>query len=59
MSPRIPARLTAILLAAAACFLPVVATAQQSLPLERIAAVVDADVVLQSELDLAMRNIMA
>lgn len=60
MSPRIPARLTAILLAAtAACAFPLAASAQQSQPIERIAAIVDEDVVLQSELDLAMRNILA
>ena len=58
MSLRIPARFPAILLAAA-CVLPFAAAAQQSLPLERIAAIVDEDVVLQSELDQAMRNIMA
>jgi len=61
MSPSIPARLTAILLtvAAAATFLPSPASAQQSQPIERIAAIVDEDVILQSELDLAMRNIMS
>ena len=60
MSLRISARLTAILLAAtAASFLPPNASAQQSQPLERIAAIVDEDVVLQSELDLAVRNILA
>jgi len=51
-------RLFAILLAATAlCSLPFASTAQQSQPIERIAAVVDEDVILQSELDLAMRNI--
>ena len=60
MTRRLSARLTGILLAAiAACALPPIASAQQSQPIERIAAVVDEDVVLQSELDLAMRNIQA
>nr|WP_045728510.1 peptidylprolyl isomerase [Xanthomonas sp. GPE 39] len=35
------------------------ATAQQTQPLDRIAAVVDEDVVLQSELDRALRNVKA
>jgi peptidyl-prolyl cis-trans isomerase SurA len=52
--------LPAILLAVSALFaLPVAASAQQLQPIERIAAVVDEDVVLQSELDLAVRNIAA
>ena len=60
MSLRIPAPLTAIVLAAAAaCLLPSTASAQATQPIERIAAIVDEDVVLQSELDLAMRNIQA
>ncbi|HRF83915.1 MAG TPA: peptidylprolyl isomerase, partial [Pseudoxanthomonas sp.] len=60
MSLRIPARLTALLLAVAAAYSPLfAASAQQSQPIERIAAIVDEDVVLQSELDLAMRNILA
>jgi peptidyl-prolyl cis-trans isomerase SurA len=55
MSPR----LSATLLAVAALFsLPFAAPAQQSQPIERIAAVVDENVVLQSELDQAMRNII-
>ena len=33
------------------------ASAQQSQPLDRIAAIVDEDVVLQSELDRAVRNV--
>ncbi len=56
-------RLPAILLAASALvFLPPAseAQAQQQLqPVERIAAIVDEDVILQSELELAMRNIAA
>ena len=60
MSLRIPAPLTAIVLAAAAaCLLPSTALAQATEPVDRIAAIVDEDVVLQSELDLAMRNIQA
>ena len=59
MTRRLSARLTGILLAAfAACALPPIASAQQSQPIERIAAVVDEDVVLQSELELALRNVM-
>lgn len=56
-------RLPAILLAASALvFLPSAsdAQAQQQLqPVERIAAIVDEDVILQSELELAMRNVAA
>ena len=56
-------RLPAILLAASALvFLPPAsdAQAQQQLqPVERIAAIVDEDVILQSELELAMRNVAA
>ncbi len=56
-------RLPAILLAASALlFLPPasVAQAQQQLqPVERIAAIVDEEVILQSELELAIRNIAA
>ncbi|KAF1701117.1 peptidylprolyl isomerase [Pseudoxanthomonas suwonensis] len=54
-------RLPAILLAASALlFLPFAGVAQQQLqPIERIAAIVDEDVILQSELDVAMRNIAA
>jgi len=56
-------RLSAIFLAASALLsLPVagVAQAQQQLqPVERIAAIVEEDVILQSELDLALRNVMA
>ena len=52
-------RLSAIFLAASALLsLPVagVAQAQQQLqPVERIAAIVEEDVILQSELDLALR----
>ena len=56
MSPRLSATLLAV---AAALSLPFAAPAQQLQPVERIAAIVDEDVVLQSELDLAMRNIVA
>ncbi len=60
MTRRLSARLTGILLAAiAACALPTIATAQELQPVERIAAVVDESVVLQSELDLAMRNVLS
>ncbi len=56
MSPRLPA----ILLAASALLsLPFATVAQQLQPIERIAAVVDEDVVLQSELDLAVRNVVS
>ena len=53
-------RLPAILLAAAAALstVPFAAPAQQTQPIERIAAIVDEDVILQSELDLAMRNVV-
>ncbi|WP_024870299.1 peptidylprolyl isomerase [Pseudoxanthomonas suwonensis] len=53
-------RLLALSLAAAAlCSFTSAVPAQQLQPIERIAAVVDEGVVLQSELDLAMRNITA
>jgi peptidyl-prolyl cis-trans isomerase SurA len=59
MSRRLSARLTGILLAAfAACALPPIATAQQLQPVEGIAAIVEEDVVLRSELELAMRNVL-
>ncbi|GHH47391.1 chaperone SurA [[Pseudomonas] boreopolis] len=38
---------------------PLAASAQQTQPLDRIAAIVDEDVVLQSELDRAVRNVKA
>ncbi|MFT4247807.1 MAG: peptidylprolyl isomerase [Pseudomonas sp.] len=44
------------LLAVAGTFSPAV-SAQQAQPLDRIAAIVDEDVVLQSELDRAVRNV--
>ena len=53
MSPRLSATLLAV---AAALSLPFAAPAQQLQPVERIAAIVDEDVVLQSELDLAMEE---
>jgi len=57
-------RLSAILLATSAMLsLPVAGVAQEAQqqlqPVERIAAIVDEDVILQSELDLAVRNILA
>ena len=53
-------RLPAILLAASALLsLPFASPAQQLQPIERIAAIVDEDVVLQSELDLAVRNVVS
>jgi peptidyl-prolyl cis-trans isomerase SurA len=54
-------RLPAILLAAAAtfCAAPLTAVAQQLQPVERIAAIVDEEVILRSELDLALRNVTA
>ena len=53
-------RLPAILLAASALLsLPFASPAQQLQPTERIAAIVDEDVVLQSELDLAVRNVVS
>src|SRR3546814_1394324 len=50
--------LIAPLLAAALLF-GTVAHAQQVQPLDRIVAVVDEDVILQSELDLALNNVLA
>ncbi|WP_372015694.1 peptidylprolyl isomerase [Pseudoxanthomonas sp. 10H] len=55
MSPRLSATLLAV---AALLSLPFAAPAQQLQPVERIAAVVDENVVLQSELDQAMRNVI-
>jgi len=55
MSPRLPAILLAV---AALISLPFSTPAQQLQPVERIAAIVDENVVLQSELDQAMRNIV-
>ena len=54
-------RLPAIFLAAAAALsaVPFAAPAQQTQPIERIAAIVDEDVILQSELDRAVQNIVA
>ncbi|HET6397289.1 MAG TPA: peptidylprolyl isomerase [Pseudoxanthomonas sp.] len=53
-------RLSAILLAAFLLLpFPFSASAQQLQPVERIAAIVDEDVILKSELDLAMRNVLA
>jgi len=53
-------RLPAILLAAAATLsAPFATVAQQLQPLERIAAIVDEDVILRSELDLALRNVVS
>ncbi|WP_374012278.1 peptidylprolyl isomerase [Pseudoxanthomonas koreensis] len=53
-------RLPAILLAVAALLsAPFLAAAQQLQPVEGIAAIVDEEVILLSELELAMRNVMA
>ncbi len=53
-------RLPAILLAVAALLsAPFLAVAQQLQPVEGIAAIVDEEVILLSELDLAMRNVRA
>ncbi len=50
-------RSLAALLVAAACIAPL--SAQNLQPLDRIAAIVDEDVILQSELDRAVANIVA
>ena len=55
MSRLIPAFLASLLVLASA--FPPVATAQTSQPLDRIAAIVDEDVILQSELDRAINNV--
>lgn len=55
MSPRLSSALLAV---AALLSLPFAAPAQPAQPVERIAAIVDENVVLQSELDQAMRNII-
>lgn len=51
--------LLASLLAVSTVSAPLQVLAQQSQPLDRIAAIVDEDVVLQSELDRAIQNIKA
>ncbi|MET4679804.1 peptidylprolyl isomerase [Stenotrophomonas rhizophila] len=51
--------LLASLLAVSSATAPLQVLAQQSQPLDRIAAIVDEDVVLQSELDRAVQNIKA
>lgn len=51
--------LLASLLAVSTASVPFQASAQQTQPLDRIAAVVDEDVILQSELDRALANIRA
>ncbi len=51
--------LLASLLAVSTASAPFQASAQQTVPLDRIAAVVDEDVILQSELDRALANIRA
>src|SRR5690606_24371294 len=56
---RLPAMKTRIALLCAALLFAASALAQQVQPLERIAAVVDEDVILQSELDRAVANILA
>ncbi|HEY0333815.1 MAG TPA: peptidylprolyl isomerase [Stenotrophomonas sp.] len=55
MSRLIPAFLASLLALSSA--LPPVASAQTSQPLDRIAAIVDEDVILQSELDRALVNV--
>ncbi|GAB3731320.1 peptidylprolyl isomerase [Luteimonas pelagia] len=58
MTPRLPAFLAAAL--ALAALLPAApAPAQQLQPVDGIVAVVDEDVVLRSELDRAMRNVLS
>jgi peptidyl-prolyl cis-trans isomerase SurA len=52
-------RLFACLLAVAAVFSAGQATAQQLQPVDRIVAVVDEDVILRSELDRALQNVLA
>ena len=52
-------RLFACLLAIAAVFSAAPATAQQLQPVDRIAAVVDEDVILRSELDRALQNVLS
>jgi peptidyl-prolyl cis-trans isomerase SurA len=52
-------RLFACLLAVAAVFSAAQATAQQLQPVDRIVAVVDEDVILRSELDRALQNVLA
>ncbi len=51
--------LLASLLAVSTASVPFQASSQQTQPLDRIAAVVDEDVILQSELDRALANIRA
>lgn len=57
--PRAPRKLFSALVFAATLLAGTAANAQQAQPLDRIAAVVDEDVILQSELDRAMANILA
>jgi peptidyl-prolyl cis-trans isomerase SurA len=52
-------RLFACLLAVAAIFSTAQATAQQLQPVDRIVAVVDEDVILRSELDRALQNVLS
>jgi peptidyl-prolyl cis-trans isomerase SurA len=52
-------RLFACLLAVAAVFSAAQATAQQLQPVDRIVAVVDEDVILRSELDRALQNVLS
>jgi peptidyl-prolyl cis-trans isomerase SurA len=52
-------RLFACLLAVAAVFSTAQATAQQLQPVDRIVAVVDEDVILRSELDRALQNVLS
>jgi peptidyl-prolyl cis-trans isomerase SurA len=52
-------RLFACLLAVAAVFTTTQAIAQQLQPVDRIVAVVDEDVILRSELDRALQNVLS
>src|SRR3546814_445527 len=59
LSLRLPMKTLIAPLLAAALLFGTVAHAQQVQPLDRIVAVVDEDVILQSELDLALNNVLA
>jgi peptidyl-prolyl cis-trans isomerase SurA len=58
MNRLLPALLAAAMLAVAAAATPP-ALAQQLQPVDHIVAVVDEDVILRSELDMALRNVLA
>src|SRR3546814_3069494 len=59
LSLRLPMKTLIAPLLAAALLFGTVAHAQQVQPLDRIVAVVGEDVILQSELDLALTNVLA